>query len=164
MSAKSDLKLKGKSLEEAIARQRRQQLALELRKQGKSYREIAAMTGTSGQTAKNDVLHAIQDARGGDEEDNVLVRDLELERCDTMMQALWGKVLGGDLSAIETTLKIMGRRSDYLGLDAPRRTEFLGAVATLTPDNIKNLSDEELASRTKQLLEHLTGVKHDQST
>jgi len=151
------LKKKGQQLAVALEAGQRRATALDLRKRGCSYREIGAALQVNTLTARKYVVDAIHEARGLEDEDAVLVRDLEIERLDTILGALWPKVLKGDTFSIQQALKVMERRSAYLGLDAPNRTEFLGAIATLTPDTVTKLSDEELAQRTQDLLLRLTG-------
>lgn len=146
----------GQALEDALVIGERRSKALMLRKRGKSYQDIGKELSISTQTARKDVLIAIADARGNEEEDTVMVRDLELERLDAMLNAIWPKVLRGDTFCVQQALKIMERRADYLGLDAPKRTEFLGAITTLTAESVTKLTDEELAKRTHDLLMRLT--------
>jgi hypothetical protein len=56
------------------------------------------------------------------------VRTLELERLDAMLEAVWRAALSGDLKAIDAVLKLMDRRSRYLGLDAPQRIDIEAKV------------------------------------
>jgi hypothetical protein len=54
------------------------------------------------------------------------VLNLELQRLDTMLLAVWPKAASGDSGAIDRVLKLMDRRARYLGLDTPQRLEHTG--------------------------------------
>ena len=106
----------------------RRVLALELRKSGCSYRIIGEKLGVSHVTALGDVhtaLKAIAIIQDASAKDLLL---LELARLDDMQLALAAAVRRGCLGSIEKTLKIMTRRSKYLGLDAPEKQERSGEV------------------------------------
>lgn len=95
--------------------------ALELRKKGMSYRQIAVEEGYAGpgkvQKAVESLLN--QMAR----EPAAAVRQLELERLDALLAAYWNRALIMP-SIAELVLKIMDRRAKYLGLDAPTRVDI----------------------------------------
>jgi len=133
---------------------------LEQRKGGSSYREIAAAAlnkfgvnglprGYDSRYAHDDVLAELKRLREQNSELAGDVRDLELIRLDRMQASLWTSVLGGSETAIDRVLKIMQRRADLLGLDAPKRTDLtskdekLDAVQVLVylPDNKRDNSD-----------------------
>jgi hypothetical protein len=92
--------------------------ALELRRAGTSYDEIAVALGyAKGAGAWNAVQRAMKRTlreSGADE-----VRDQELDRLDRLQRAVWVRALQGDLPAVGAVLRIMERRSKMLGLDAP---------------------------------------------
>ena len=92
--------------------------AIQLRREGKSYRDISAALGCSVSTAFSDVQKELQEVRKKTREDAETVRDIELERLDLMLKALFPKAQAGDTKAACTILKIMDRRAKYLGLDA----------------------------------------------
>lgn len=48
------------------------------------------------------------------------VRQLELERLNTMLTGLWTRARDGDAAAIDRVIKIQQRRAELLGLDAPK--------------------------------------------
>lgn len=129
-----------------IATAERRCRALTLRKAGLSYEQIAKQEGFSGKSAARQNVHdAIRDLTREPAKDVVL---LELERLDTMLLALWKKAKSGDVRAIDSVLRIMERRSAYLGIDAPKKVagafdaalvladgahaELLGRLAVLT--------------------------------
>jgi hypothetical protein len=63
--------------------------ALELRKGGASYREIAATLNVDVHTAYDDVLAELTDLRSTTRHDADQLREIELQRCDTMLKGLW---------------------------------------------------------------------------
>jgi len=100
--------------------------ALELRKSGVSYDAIAGKVGYRSKKAafagvKSALKKTLQEP--ADE-----VRKLELERLDTMTLAIANDVRHGNLGAIDRNLRIMKRRAELLGLDAPTK------IAPTDPD------------------------------
>lgn len=104
----------------------RRAMALELRKAGGSYRQIAETLlgeegipkGYSPQLAHKDVTDELIRLREQSAETAVQVLDLELARLDAMTAAIWPQAEKGDQFAIDRVLKIQDRRAKYLGLDA----------------------------------------------
>jgi len=109
-----------------IASLERRQHALELRKQGLTYREIGAKLGVTTKAAHKTVTKALGflNDRIGDEAR--LVRRLELERLDVMQRGLWRKAKKGDPHAVGSVLRIQERRAKLLGLDEPEKHELTG--------------------------------------
>lgn len=86
---------------------------------GLNYRQMAEALGVSIGTISSDVkiiLGRWQREQIKDAGDYV---QMELVRLDRALNAIWDRVLEGDLKAIETMLKIEERRARLLGLDAP---------------------------------------------
>jgi hypothetical protein len=101
---------------------------LELRRAGATYDDIARTVGyadpSGAYTAFRRALkRTLLDA--GSEE----IREAELDRLDRMQRALWNKVTTGDVNAINTVLRIMHRRAQYLGLDSPIKQEIKVDIA-----------------------------------
>lgn len=102
----------------------RQAEALEYRKMGLSYAQIAMKLQLSGpQSAWYCVEAALQRVLRESAEQ---VRSLELERLDAMFVPVYGNALRGDLMALDKALSIMTRRARLLGLDAPVKQEHTG--------------------------------------
>lgn len=93
----------------------RQLKAVELRKAGSSYPEIAAALGYANKASAYKAVVSVL-ARM-DQESGAEVLNLELARLDTMQRVLAPKVLAGSTEAIHASLRIMDRRAKYLGLD-----------------------------------------------
>ena len=99
-----------------IARRQKQIEAAHLRATGLSWREVAGRVGySSAETARVGAMHAIE--RATQEASDELV-DMEIHKLDALHRAVWPKALDGDPKAVESVLRIMQRRSKFLGLDA----------------------------------------------
>jgi hypothetical protein len=98
--------------------------ALELRKTGLSYREIAPLIGRSTGEACRLVHEAIAEITREHAED---CRDIELQRLDQLWQGLVKNgALEGDPKAVLAAAKLMDLRARYLGLYAPAQVELTG--------------------------------------
>ncbi len=96
--------------------------SLELRKLGYSYSEIGQALGISKQTAFNDVTRELAAIKAKIAESAEDLKTLECMRLDSMMKQALMKANGGDLKAIDRVIKIMIRRANLVGLDAPKKT------------------------------------------
>lgn len=116
--------------------------ALQLRKSGMPYREIAAKLGYSGPSS---AFNAVEQAlRESIREPADSLRTLELERLDTSLLAIWKAVQAGSLTAIDRALKIMERRAKLLGLDRPTVSPTLNIdYASLTDVQLDRLVNGE---------------------
>lgn len=103
---------------EAILRQHR---ALELRAEGKTFREIAAELGyNSIQAAHKAVMTAIREhpIEAVDQ-----IRNMHLLRLDKLWELHYINAQTGDNFATASCLRIMERQARLLGLDAPTETK-----------------------------------------
>jgi len=103
-----------KRIEEA----EKQRQALELRKAGAGFEEIARALGfrhASGAhyAVKTALRKTIQ--QPADE-----LRELETARLDDLLRGIWVEARKGNVAKIDRALKIMARRANLLGLDAPK--------------------------------------------
>lgn len=111
---------RGKTRDKAVILQRQIQ-ALELRKAGHTYRDIAKKLGIAFQTAYKDVhgelarLAQMRDNSAGE------VLQLELERIDKAVKGLMPFVESGSASHAMALLRCIEQRSKLLGLYAPER-------------------------------------------
>lgn len=105
------------------ASREREQIALDMRKSGSSFREIGEALGITEMGASKAVRRALKRINDGIAENVEEVRRLEVERLDRMLLAMDQKVAKGDLGAIETALKLSKRRSELLGCDAPKKMD-----------------------------------------
>ena len=123
----------------------REQRALELRKAGATYQQIADAMGLSTMGAYNAVKRAIGKLNNKITEDAKAVRRLELERLNQAQLAIWPRVQKGDIKAINALLRIMERRAKLLGLDAPAEanvnvTEQVDLSKGITRENVHQVA------------------------
>ena len=97
--------------------------ALELRKAGASYDQIGKQLRITKQSAHALVAGALKDMREKTEDDALDVIRLELERLDAMLLGMWDEARRGKLDAIDRVLRLMKRRAELLGLDAPESVQ-----------------------------------------
>lgn len=104
----------------------RQLQALDLRKTGASYPQIARALGYKSPSGAFQAVNAALErvVREPAEE----VRALELERLDRLQFAAWPAASQGDVKAIDAILRIMKRRAELLGLDAPTRINVTSTI------------------------------------
>lgn len=127
-----------KTLQPQLQANDRQLRALELRKAGWGYDQIAEECGYRDRSgAYRAVARALKATLREPAAD---VRRLEVERLDALLKGLWTAASQGDNYAIDRALKIMDRRAALLGLDAPRRV----AVADLSTEQIIGLLGEAI--------------------
>ena len=119
MSRATNGSRESKTSERRLAATERTLAALELRKSGATYQQIATKLGyKSSAGAYGAVKRALRAVIREPAED---VRELELARLDALLEVAWRKATTGDgsLYAIDRALEIMRRRAALLGLDAP---------------------------------------------
>jgi hypothetical protein len=123
---------------------------------GLTYRQIAEACNCSLGTVANDVRIVLGRWRR-EQIDNIegFVL-LQLVRLDRMLNAIWNKVLDGDLAAIDRALKIMDRQAKLLGLDEPEKHEHFtqGTTAVVVAESSQwaDMDDETLGLVTQNLL------------
>lgn len=121
--------------------------ALELRRGGATYPQIAELMGC----AVSGAFQMVQDAlRETLQEPADEVRHIELERLDLMLRALLPRALNqddkGQARCAEMVLKLMDRRAAYLGLDAPVRK----ILEVVTQEHL----EEAIANFRRELAEY----------
>jgi hypothetical protein len=95
--------------------------ALQLRKAGATYQQIA---DTLGYSSISGAEKAVKTALAGMiHEPAAELIILERSRLDALLMAVWGQAVKGNQGAIDRALRIMERRARLLGLDAPVRTD-----------------------------------------
>ena len=122
----------------------RRVLALDLRKTGASYREIARHLGVDVHTAHADVGAELAALRETAAAEATELRALELERLDGMTSGLWPQVQKGSPPAVTAAVRVSERRSRLLGLDEPTatRTEISGSLSVDAEARIKAQVEE----------------------
>lgn len=111
----------------SVARERERQ-AFELRKSGATVYQIADELGITPQGVSSILKRVLERTARVAEEDAVDVRSLEVERLDAMLLGLWPQARSGHEGTVDRVIRIMQRRADLMGLDAPRlsRSEVTG--------------------------------------
>jgi len=122
--------------------------ALELRKAGATYRAIADQLGYRSVSGVYKAVASALKTTLREPADEV--RELEIVRLDAALLAIWRRVQSGDDRAIDRLLGIMKRRSELLGLAAPKRRELSGPqggpIETRAEiEDLSMLTAEELA-------------------
>lgn len=116
--------------------------ALKLKIAGATYDAIARTLGYAHRgNAQRDVMAALAAIT---KEPAEQLKQLELERCDEMLLAIWPKVRRADLAAIDRALRIMERRAKYEGLDAPTRQTITVITEDMVDAEIHRLEAEML--------------------
>ena len=101
----------------AIAQAERVRSAIELRKAGASYQQIADQLGYSDPSgAYRAVSRGLNSLVKEPAEE---LRTVQYERLNHMLIALWPRVQQGELSAMDRALGIMDRMSRLFGIEAP---------------------------------------------
>jgi hypothetical protein len=108
-----------------IAEKEKAQQAIDLRKAGATYEQIAAQLGYSSRQSACRAVARLLKAHTVEAVDDL--RTLEDGRLDDMLRAIYGAAVGGDLATIDRILRIAERRAKLWGLDAPAKQEITGA-------------------------------------
>ena len=109
----------GKNPEPAVVD--RELAVVELRRTGETWERIAKVVGYANAAGalkayKRAVKRTLQQPT--DE-----LRNIELDRLDRLQRAYWKDAIEGNHKSADTVLKILGKRVELLGLDAPQRIQ-----------------------------------------
>jgi len=110
----------------AIKRAELQAKALELRRAGRGFEDIASQIGISKSQAHRYVVAGLSAARDHIKAHADELKAEQLSRLDGLMEALWFRARKGEVTAVDRVLKIMERRDKLLGLEAPTRHALQG--------------------------------------
>ncbi len=118
--------------------------ALELRKAGATFQQIATQLGYADAAGAHKAVMSALRATLREPADEL--RTLEAERLDALQLALWKRALAGEERAVARVVNLMARRARLLGLDAPQRSELSALIDTVSARdlNLKGLTDAEL--------------------
>jgi AcrR family transcriptional regulator len=130
--------------------------ALELRRKGKSYPDIADELGVSLSTAYRYVNNELERLARERKLEGEKVLELEIARLDRITEAIAERVEAGSLDHVETFLKVMDRRAKLLGLNA-------ATMHKVEVEDKRALPDAELYKKTRALLLRLQAAGHDVS-
>jgi len=144
----------GSTVKVTAAEKRRQ--AVELRKAGATFEEIAAAHGADGRrlySNKGTAYRAVEQAlREAVREPTRELIELETQRLDLMLRALWPQVIAGKLGAVDRALRVAERRARLLGLDGPQVVQHSGPDGGPIPVDVSGMTPEEKAARLAELI------------
>ncbi len=120
----------------SIAAREHEQQAVEMRRQGMTYRAIAAAMHLSDMAIRKMVKKVIARTIERTNESIGEVKAIEIERLDQLLAAVWDDSMSGDTRSAGIALKIMERRAALLGLDAPKTSKVDVDVSTDIDDQI----------------------------
>lgn len=127
----------------------RQRRAVELRKSGASFDEIARHLGYKDASGAYRAVRAA--LRKTIQQPADELRVLETARLDALMMAIWADAMKGDVAKMDRVLKIMTRRATLLGLDAPTTVRLVHAEAKRIADDY-GLSVAEVLTQAEEIL------------
>lgn len=110
--------------------------ALELRRSGVTYRQIASALNLSLSGAEKAVKRGLKMIVAEPAED---VLQLELDRLDGAWMGLWPRIQKGEPAAVTAGIRVIERRARLLGLDAPTH---LKVDATLAYEEAEALAEQ----------------------
>lgn len=129
-----------------VSAEEKRSIALELRKSGANFKQIAQKLNCSNRMASNYVNKAIEEVSKLNQNTAQEIIDLEVHRLDAMLLAIAPSVNNGNLSAVDRAIKIMERRAKLLGLDKPVK------IAPTTPDGELAYTPDNVRERVLQLI------------
>lgn len=125
--AKSNLGRNSPTAQRRIEAKERALKALELRKKGFRYEQIAQQLGYSNRgSAHKAVMKELKLLAKECLEEAAQVRDLELQRLDDLFLAAWKAIADGSESAIDRALRVSESRRKLMGLDAAQKVDVNG--------------------------------------
>lgn len=104
-----------KKKDQMAAAEEKRLWAVELRKTGMTYEQIAAEMGLKSGSAVYQMVSRALKLMPAESIDQV--RLLELRRLDALLRAVWNKAVNDEEGAINRALRILERRARVLGLD-----------------------------------------------
>lgn len=93
--------------------------AYDLRKQGKTWEEVASIVGYASKTvAQVEVKRYLTEtATKMDAEERERILTLELDRLDSLLNAVWDQAMTGDTKAVDSAIKVINTRAKLLSLE-----------------------------------------------
>lgn len=135
---------------DALAERRQQ--ALELRKQGYSYRAIGRVLEVSHQTAANDVKAALAELDKIERLEASEMRRLMAERIDMARHAIAVEVISGNMGAVDRWIKLNEQEAKLFGLNEPEKIGFTFEPEMLAAMQILNIEPSRAFEQFKQII------------
>jgi hypothetical protein len=82
----------------------------------------------------------------------------DLDRLDTMTEVYWQSAVTGNLRSAEMVLRIMQKRADFLGLDAPKKVQ----AEVMNYDGHGSLDAE--VTQIARIIDYIEGISADITT
>jgi len=98
----------------------REDKALELRRAGYQFQEIAEQLGITKSAAWKAIKRRY-DQIGVENAEGAKLADLD--RLEALLQSLWARANAGDLATVDRVLRIMEHHAMLLGLEAPKQSK-----------------------------------------
>ncbi len=121
----------------SLANLERRAQVLQLRRQGKTYTQIAQQLGISRTRAHQLVWKEMRRLSEQKDHDVQAMREEAEARLRRLMEAAWEKALGGDLPAIEAVARLQDRLNKLHGLEAPAKQEVTSKIEKLSPEELR---------------------------
>lgn len=125
--------------------------AYELKKQGKSWAEVAQIVGYN--SAEIAYVEAKRYITSIGAEQSIQKREealeLELARLDSLLNAVWDLAMEGDTKAVDSALKVIGMRTKLLSLD-----QLTAVQSTVTHNTVVVNGTKEDFLQTLKLVEN----------
>ena len=110
--------------------------AYELKKQGKTWGEVARIVGYDSPAAARVEttrwLTAEETAESAERREEIL--EMELERLDSLLNAVWDDAMQGDTKAVDSALRVINTRAKLLSLDQLTATSVTQNFNTVVVD------------------------------
>jgi hypothetical protein len=110
--------------------------AYELKKQGKTWAEVARIAGyESASVASIETkrwLTSIAVTKSTERREEIL--EMELERLDSLLSAVWDQAMDGDTKAVDSALRVINTRAKLLSLDQLTATSVTQNFNTVVVD------------------------------
>lgn len=126
----------------SLNRLEKMELAIQMRCEGYSYKEIGYQLRMSEQQVARLVHKAFKSTWKVVSERVEYLREVQDKRLEAMYKALWQRIQRSETRAVEVALKILERQARLHGLDAPMRQE--------TTVSYEHMSDTELLEAAKR--------------
>ena len=109
-----------KSSKKALMQARRAKVAAMLQN-GFPQRQMAAALGVSAATINRDIKALVAEWRNTQANESDAAMQVDLQRLDQMLVAVYSRAKGGEIQAINTVMAILDRRRQIYGYAAPKR-------------------------------------------
>lgn len=129
-----------KSSQKTLLAKDRQRRAVEMRMAGSDLADIADALGYSDASGAYRAISRAIDKAIKEPAEGLLA--MELRRLDKLQEAHWPLALNGDPKSSDLILRMMERRSRYLGLDAPDKLDLSGTLTAQV--NLVGISEDDV--------------------